>query len=359
MQKPTLDKFPPSVLRQIDIQKAFIASRLIVATERLQLFRFLHARRAAAAEIGSKLKIRARYLQPVLNALVSLGLLNRRGATYGNSPLAEKYFIRERSIYWTRQYSAECAEAYESLTTLEQRLKSGKHHDAIRRNKKLGYVESMKRNPRQAENFTQMLFHLHQPEAAALAEHLDLTGREAVLDAGGGSGVMSIALAKRNPHLRACVLDIGPVCEVAARNIRQAGLSRRVQTQAGDIRKGWPKGYDVVMFCDVGAMPMAMLRHAYHSLPPRGLVVLVDRYFSDDGTEPLDRLLEYFASSSSFGLATRRDMVQLLKACGFRQVKAARILQDVWCITGAKPAASAAPALSGTRTTGFGSRNNH
>jgi hypothetical protein len=31
MEKPTLDKFPKAVLANIDIQKAFVISRLIVA----------------------------------------------------------------------------------------------------------------------------------------------------------------------------------------------------------------------------------------------------------------------------------------------------------------------------------------
>jgi len=35
---------------------------------------------------------------------------------------------------------------------------------------------------------------------------------------------MSIALAKKNPHLRACILDIAPVCEIAAGNVRAHGF---------------------------------------------------------------------------------------------------------------------------------------
>jgi len=45
--------------------------------------------------------------------------------SYANTPFAEKYFIDERSIHWTRQYSRECVEAYNALTTLERALASG------------------------------------------------------------------------------------------------------------------------------------------------------------------------------------------------------------------------------------------
>jgi predicted O-methyltransferase YrrM len=289
-----------------------------------------------AEAIGRVLKIHDHYLTPLLKSLVSVGLLRTANHRYGNTSLAEKYFIEERSIYWTRQFSAECVQDYEALTVLEKTLASGKNYSTIKRLKKRDYVESMKRNPRQAEDFTQMLFYLHQNDAEALASYLDLSHHRRVLDVAGGSGVMSIALAKKNPHLRAAILDIAPVCEIASDNVRRAGLARRIATLPGDIREALPKGYDVILLCDLGDRSRQLLKNAYHSLPPNGLVVLADRYLADNGTKPLDRLLEYFVGSS-FGLATRAVMVEAVKACGFRAVRARNVYRDVWYITGVKP----------------------
>lgn len=338
MELPTLDKFPKSALAQIDIQKAFIVSRLVIAAERLQVFRVLHGKRLAADALARSLRIHPLSAAPFLNSLVALGLLRKESGAYRNTPFAEKYFVRERSIYWTRQFSAECVAGYERLVDFEKTLRSGKSR---RPRAKPGYVERMKRDRREAEDFTQMLFHLHQGDAGALAAYLDLAGRSAVLDVGGGSGVMSIALAKRNPHLAVRILDIAPVCEIAARNVKRAGLSRRVRTQAGDIRGPLPAGYDVVMFCDVGAVTPRHLRNAYRCLPPGGLLVLADRYLADDATRPLDRLVEHF-TGSSFGLATRRDMVEAVKAAGFQSVRARNVYRQVWYITAIKPARAAA-----------------
>jgi len=336
MEQPTLDKFPKRVLAKIDIQRAFIISRLIVAAERLQVFRLLDGRRMKADAIGRALKVHKLYLKAFLNSLVSLNLLRKAKDTYWNAPLAEKYFIGERSIYWTRQYSKECVQAYVALTVLEKMLASGRSYTSIKRLKKPNYTEAMKRNRRQAEDFTQMLFHFHRDEAEALANYLDLSECGAVLDVGGGSGVMSIALAKKNPHLRALILDIAPVCEIAAGNIRRAGLSKRVDTLAGDIRRSLPAGYDVIMFCDIGAIPKQLLRNAYKSLPANGLIVVVDCYLSKDATQPLDRLVSQFVGSS-FPQITWTDMVQAVRGCGFHSVKARKVYRDVWFISGVKP----------------------
>ena len=303
MEKPTLDKFPREVLAGIDIQKAFIVSRLVVAAEKLQLFRLLDGKRLKAAAIGRALKIHPYYLEPFLNAFVGLRMLDKVKDEYGNTAFAEKYFIDERSIYWTREYSNECLDDFDALSVLEKALATGQQPRSLRRARRPLYVEAMHRNPKQAENFTRMLFYLHQPDAEALANYLDLSRRRAVLDVGGGSGVMSIALAKKNRQLRATILDIAPVCKVAAGIIRRAGLAKRVRTLVGNIHERLPAGYDVIMMCDIGPISQRLLRSAYRSLPPGGLLVLVDRCLSEDGTQPLDRLAEYFAGSS-FGVAT-------------------------------------------------------
>jgi SAM-dependent methyltransferase len=339
MELPTLDKFPKRVLAKIDIQKAFVLSRLIIAAERLQLFRVLHDKRMTAEAIGKSLKLHTLYRLPFLNAMVSLGLLQKQNDLYWNTRFAEKYFIEEHSIYWTRQYSRECVIAYERLTVLEQALASGKRHYQIKGFPKPDYLERMKRNPREAEDFTQMLFYLHQGDAEALASYLDLSQHRKLLDVAGGSGVMSIALVKKNPHLHACILDIAPVCRIAARNVRTTKLTRRIRTLTGDIQRGLPTGYDVIMFCDIGPISMKLLQQAYEKLPPDGLVVLMDRYVSDDGTDPLDRLAEHFVGSG-FGLATRGQMIEALKSCGFRRIKSKKIYQDVWFITGVRPVVS-------------------
>jgi SAM-dependent methyltransferase len=336
MEKPTLDKFPREVLARIDIQKAFLISRLVVAAEKLQLFRQLDGKRMKAEAIGRALKIHPHYLEPFLNAFVALRLLDKVKDGYGNTPFARKYFIDERSIYWTRQYTNECLDDYDALTVLEQALATGKLPRSLKRARRPLYVVAMHRDPKQAENFTHMLFHLHQPDAEALAKYLDLSRRRALLDVGGGSGVMSMALARKNPQLRATILDIAPVCKVAAGIIRRTGLGKRVRTLPGNFHHRLPEGYDVIMMCDIGPVSQRLLRSVYRSLPPGGLLALVDRYLSEDGTQPLARLVEHFAGSS-FGVATWKNMVDAVEACGFKQVKAENTYRDVWYITGVKP----------------------
>jgi cyclopropane fatty-acyl-phospholipid synthase-like methyltransferase len=193
----------------------------------------------------------------------------------------------------------------------------------------------MKRNPQWAHDFTHMLYHYHLPHAKALAQNLDLSNYRSVLDVGGGSGVMSIALVRRYKHLKACVLDIEPVVHVAQKIIRRERLTRRIDTVIGDMTKYIPEGYDVVMFCDAELGDVNTLNMAYDSLPPGGLVVLVEDYSSDDWTVPLYRLM-WQLRSKSLWLRTWRQMRVMLRKSGFTAITSGRIYKDTWLITGRK-----------------------
>jgi len=332
MKKLTLDMMPQNILAKLDFETMFMASRLIIAAEHFQVFRKIQHRKFQYAEIEKMVKIHPKYLRIFLDALVSLGLLQKDGDTYWNSELAQKYFIDERSIYWTRQFSLECRETFASMTLLEDVLLSGKQQHETAGIKKESYLDAMKNNPQRAHDFTMMLYYYHQEEAAALAESLDLQPYNAVLDIGGGSGVMSFALVKKNPHLRACVMDIEPVCQNTNELIQMVGLSERMKTCSGDFTKALPTGYDVIMCCDIGSISGHLIRMVYDSLPANGMFVIVDRFVSEDGTEPLENLLYYFVGAS-FGLETRKDILASLTVYGFQELNSRTIIQDTWLIT--------------------------
>jgi tRNA A58 N-methylase Trm61 len=336
MQHLTLDKLPAKILAKFDVENMFMVSRIIIAAERLQLFRKLEDKKCSMESIQKLLRVRSKYLGYFLDALVSLGLLKKDKNGYANTRLAHKYFIKERSVYWTKQFSAECVETFKEMTALEEVLKSSKDVRDILGKDSKNYLDEMTEHSRQANDFTRMLFHYHQSDAKALAKNINLRGFSKVLDAGGGSGVMSMGLVRRFSHLHVTVLDIEPVCRVARKIIKEEGLTDRIDTIAGDITEALPPGFDVVMFCDVGRLSQRMLANAFRCLPAQGMIVLVDRFASQDGTEPLDRLLHQF-TTSSFSMATRMELMDLLRTVGFGAVKNKKLYRDVYLITGRKP----------------------
>ncbi len=335
MERLTLDHLPREVLAKLDLETTFMASRLVIAAERLQVFRKLQDKKLSTDRIESILNIHPRYLTFFLNALVSLGLLHKKDDVYWNSNLTKKYFIEERSIYWTRQFSAESVENFVRFAILEKVLVSGKDYREVMKKKSQSYIEEFHKDSQRAQDFTYMLYYYHQQDAQALTQHLDLRNFRKVLDVGGGSGVMSIALVKQYPHLCASILEIEPVCKTAQQIIHQQGLTKHINTIVGNMNEDLPVGYDVIMFCDIGSVAENLLKKAYDRLPENGMVVLVDRYLSQERTDPLDSILHQFIGSS-FPIETHEEMVNRLQICGFRNILKKNFYKDVWMITGRK-----------------------
>jgi hypothetical protein len=149
------------------------------------------------------------------------------------------------------------------------------------------YFAQIVSNPERAHAFTHMLYEIHVPYADELAKYLDMGGVERLMDLGGGSGVVSLALLRRNPHLSATVVDIPSVCaagrEIAARN----ALEDRITYHAADFRNDiLPSGFDMVLECDAGPYSEALFRRIRAVLNPGGRLVTVGHFVPNEGIAP-------------------------------------------------------------------------
>lgn len=334
MRELTLDKLPKKVLAELNLETAFSASRCVIAAERLLVFRKLHRKELSAADIAKRTGIRAKYCESFLDFLVLLGLLKKSKNLYSNSRLANKHFVQERSIVWTQFWSAECAKDFEAFTVLEDAISRRRDWRKILGKKRKSDYRLVQEDPKWARGFTYALYDLNKPTAEILVNNLDLSGYRSLLDVGGGSGVMSIALARAHPDLNACVLDFEFVCAATREIIRKERMSRRVKTIAGDMNKSIPVGFDVIMFWDIGHIDDHVIKKAYESLPDMGMVVRSCRPPRRSG-KPLGRFPFEYLSVRPKG-QTKIDKIDSLKRAGFVSVKYRRINRSIGLITGFK-----------------------
>jgi methylase of polypeptide subunit release factors len=98
-------------------------------------------------------------------------------------------------------------------------------------------------------DFYEAMHSLSTPTGEALGTEVDFSARTSVLDLGGGSAAVDIALCQANPHLRATVLDLPSVVDFAAAKIRSAQLSDRIDTVTGDLfgPDAYPGGHDIAI----------------------------------------------------------------------------------------------------------------
>jgi cyclopropane fatty-acyl-phospholipid synthase-like methyltransferase len=91
-----------------------------------------------------------------------------------------------------------------------------------------------------------------------LARRVNFTNSKFLLDAGGGTGGLSIGICEAFPHLRATVVDLPAVTPISKRFIRDAGMFDRIGVADADLVDTPPTGnYDV-----------AVLRALIQVMPP-------------------------------------------------------------------------------------------
>jgi cyclopropane fatty-acyl-phospholipid synthase-like methyltransferase len=149
------------------------------------------------------------------------------------------------------------------------------------------------------------------------------------LDVGGGSGCFMTAIAQAHPKLKATVMELGTMCDVAAQYVAAAGVQSQVDTKAVDMfREPWPKGYDAVFFSNIwhdwNFRTCAWLAaRAYEALPRGGRIMLHEALLDDDGGGPpttaaFSMLMLLATQGQQFTFA---ELKALLEKAGFENIE--------------------------------------
>jgi SAM-dependent methyltransferase len=177
---------------------------------------------------------------------------------------------------------------------------------------------------RYAADFTRMLYEIHLPLAEEVANLLDLRGVQRVLDLGGGSGVVSFALLRKQHELTSVVVDVETVCRTGREIAAENGLAKRMTYLAADfLQDDLPSGFDMVLLCDVGSFSDVLFRKLHDALNRNGHLVVVDKFAPTTTNPPSSRLSGAFLSSlncpePSIDFTTVERVQARLQEAGFR-----------------------------------------
>jgi len=193
------------------------------------------------------------------------------------------------------------------------------------------YVDKMRASPERAREFTRMLFEVHQKLANEVADLLNLTGVERMMDLGGNSGVISMALLQKHPKIKSTVIDIENVCAAGREIVEEQGFSDRITYYPAEFETDeFPTGFDLVIQCDVAVYNIELLRKLYKSLKPGGRLVFIDHFSPADNLAPTTRLEWTFLDSlhdPDICFPTVNEFKSLLERAGFEDSNDVQTLQ--------------------------------
>ncbi|MCJ2520134.1 MAG: methyltransferase [Candidatus Thermoplasmatota archaeon] len=304
--------------------RSYLASAALGTALEHRLFWRLADDPASATRVAEELNIPQQRCRCWLELLVGLGLLERRGETYAPSSVARDAIIGAYTPETWSFLAREARERYPSGTDLITHISHPESVWVAQGLKAPDYVNQMIENPERAGQFTRMLYELHGPLAEKLAENLDLGNVSRLLDLGGGSGVVSLALLRSHPNLTAVVVDIENVCKVGREIAAGTSEATRITYEAADFtRNEIPAGFDLILECDVGIYTVDLFRKLRTALNPKGRLIIVD-WLERPGQElTLQRLVDRFMSSlgaPGFTTLTVAEVRDRLVQSDYRQV---------------------------------------
>jgi hypothetical protein len=143
-------------------------------------------------------------------------------------------------------------------------------------------------NPDEGSAFTGAMANVSRVVAEDVADMLDTSGAEHVVDVGGASGTIVAALLERNPALRGTILELRHVVRHARTTLGELGLSSRCKVVEGDFFESVPRA-DIHILKQIihdwdDEQSVRILSNCASALRGKGRVVLVERVLPEDGS---------------------------------------------------------------------------
>jgi SAM-dependent methyltransferase len=282
--RPTENAVTPD--RIFELAQGFMASKHLFAASELGLFEALGEGPTNLAGLAARTGLTQRTARISADAMVALGLLERHGDRYANTPVAATFLsgaapadFRPLLKFWDKL-------SYPAWTDLAGALGRGRPRQEIFE------IDD--------ELVPVMSAGIEAATAGACRALPGVAGLPVgsrVLDIGGGTGSWAIALAEADPELTATVFELPEVAAVASERLHASGLSARIDVRAGDLLTGdVPHGYNVFLLANVvhyytSETNQAILRGIRAAAEPGARLLLADFWTDPTHTQPVPAAL--------------------------------------------------------------------
>jgi len=311
---------------------AFWSSKVLLTAVEFGVFTTLADRSVTGPDLGAELGLHPRGVFDFFDSLVAMQFLEREGdgpsARYANTPAGRLYLDSASPRYVGGILIMLNARLFKFWNDLPEALRTGLPQNESKHGMKGVFEELYAELPR-LEQFMGAMTGLSRMNFEAFAAKFDLSPFQTLCDVGGATGLLSIEVAKRHPHIRCTSFDLPPVEPIAQKYIAAAGLADRIDTAAGDFfRDPLPKADIITMGMILHdwnlEKKMHLIRSAYAALPAGGAFVVIEALIDDARRQNLFGMLMSLNMLIEFGEAfdyTGADFRGWCLEAGFQRVE--------------------------------------
>ena len=256
------------------------AKHLFVANE-IGLFETLSDGPATLDELAQRVGVPQRTTRIVVDAMTALGLVQRNGERYENSPLAALYLSRRPAHdlrpflrFWNRI-------SYQRWATLEEAVRQGK-----------GVLGMLQFTSEEQKIFSEGVEAFSGGSAEALPNAYDFSPHRRLVDLGGGTGSFLKALLQKYPRLECTLYEFPAAAAVARKNLAGTPFAEKIRIVEGDfLRDAIPEGNDAFLMANVvhvlsPSRNLELLRRVRQHATQGARLLIVDLWTNPTHTEP-------------------------------------------------------------------------
>lgn len=302
-----------------DLQQAahgYQRSMILFSALKLGVFRGLAGGALAPPALARKIGTDPGKLAILLDSLVALGLLSKKGSSYRIAAVAREHLLPGKR-------------SQESI--LLHLLDGWGEWGRLAATVRGGREARVRGEGGSQENFIRGMEENSRERAEAVARKFPLRGGARVLDLGGGPATYAVAWAKSCPGADVAVFDTPATLRVTRKILKEKGETSRVRLVEGDFLKdpiGGP--YDFVWISQIlhafsEADCLKLLRKARAALAPGGRGAVQEFLVSERKTSPPGPVFfsVHMVAVTEGGRAySAREVASMMKAAGFRKVAA-------------------------------------
>jgi hypothetical protein len=318
--------------RIMETGMAFWPARTLLAAVKLGVFTELGSDARTGEELRDSLGLHPRSTPDFFDTLVALRFLERDGdgpeAKYRNTAETALFLDRNSPAFMGGFLEMAHDRLYPFWGNLADGLKSGQAQNETKDGGK-GLFEELYSQPERLEQFMDAMAGISAGNFQAFADRFDFSKYKTMTDVGGATGLLSMSVARRHPHMTFVSTDLPPATEIASRKVAEAGLSDRVKTQPIDFFKDEIPPADVVTMGMILhdwnlEKKMMLIRKAYDALPEGGAFVVVENLIDDARRENAFGLMMSLNMLIEFGDAfdyTGADFDRWCREVGFKRTE--------------------------------------
>ncbi len=320
------------------LKRAVFPSYALLAAIQIDLFTHLGDSSKTAEELAAEMDVDPDKLSALLYPLVLVGLMKVENEFFTNTSEAEQFLVRGKPDYMGEEFEA-FTSRWRAVSKTAESIRSGKAQAKVD-------FPSMSRE--QLDRFYQGSFSQTQAAGRGLAARYDFSPYAHLIDFGGGTGGIAIALVEAYPQLHATIADFASVIPITQRFVDESEVSDRVKVMEADAVEGSLSGsFDVAVlrnFIPVLTKDQARkaLKNVWQVLEPGGTIYIADLGTLDDSRlSPQEVVWQNLMFINSFDQGSGRtesERREWLEEAGFVGIERHVYSDAMGVMTAQKPA---------------------